>query len=428
MACRVSTTTTTSTASRGMQKSTASTSCSRSVSRRIHHPRARSGQACVVRKADGLDRRRMRTDGRRRRRLRSANSGSPTACISSRPISKRSAGSRPEQLGALRYVQCDHGFNANPEFPPHKWRLEKKLAGGGSMFDIGIYGLNTALMMLGDDLPVEVSAVYSYPRDDARFKEVEGGIDWRLRTQSGISVRGSSSPCYSPYTVAAALFRCAGFTRWNPPRPTIGNTIVIEGGGQPRREIGAGSPLSQFASQIDGFSEAARANKPHRTAGEMGLQGSTANRSDVCQCRRRREDREAVRRSGTDRACGPRALRTAAGAGADRRRRSTKWSAMKFGISELRRGASGNSAGHQRRQFGRGKGGRRGRPCAVRLRRGRHPRRLARTRRAALARLVEDNWAGRIPESVVAVPDRLDQAPRPPRAKAQSPNNGPGTS
>ncbi len=67
-------------------------------------------------------------------------------------------------LGTLRHIRCEHGYNSNPDYPPHKWRLDKALAGGGSMFDIGIYGLNTALMMLGDDAPVSVSAVHAFPR------------------------------------------------------------------------------------------------------------------------------------------------------------------------------------------------------------------------------------------------------------------------
>ena len=49
------------------------------------------------------------------------------------------------------------------------------------------------------------------------------------------------------------------------------NNIVMGGGGQPRREIGAGNPMTQFPAQLDGFSEAARANRPHATPGEMGL-------------------------------------------------------------------------------------------------------------------------------------------------------------
>src|SRR6187551_3241360 len=81
------------------------------------------------------------------------------------------------ELGAIRAVHNAHGFNANPEFPPHKWRLQKALAGGGSMFDIGIYGLNTSLLMLGDD-PVALSANYIYPKDDPRFREVEGGMEY----------------------------------------------------------------------------------------------------------------------------------------------------------------------------------------------------------------------------------------------------------
>jgi predicted dehydrogenase len=102
------------------------------------------------------------------------------------------------ELGDIRFVSADHGFNANPSYGPHKWRLEKTLAGGGSMFDIGIYGLNTSLMMLGQE-PMTLSANYIYPKDDPRFREVEGGIEYRLRMPDGVSVAGSSSYSRSPY-------------------------------------------------------------------------------------------------------------------------------------------------------------------------------------------------------------------------------------
>jgi len=175
------------------------------------------------------------------------------------------------ELGAIRHVQCDHGFNANPRFPPHKWRLEKALAGGGSMFDIGVYGLNTSLMMLEGDAPVAVSAVYAYPRDDARFAEVEGGIDWRLTTASGVNLTGSSSYCYSPYVSRQRYFGASASIEMQPATTYDDNNLVMEGGGGPRREIGAGNPMTQFAAQVDGFSEAARAGRAHLTPGEMGL-------------------------------------------------------------------------------------------------------------------------------------------------------------
>jgi predicted dehydrogenase len=175
------------------------------------------------------------------------------------------------ELGAIRQVQNDHGFNANPEFPPHKWRLEKALAGGGSMFDIGVYGLNTSLMMLEGDAPVAVSAVYAYPRDDPRFAEVEGGIDWRMTMASGVNVMGSSSYCYSPYASRQRYFGATASLIMDPATTYYDNSLVMEGGNQPRREIGAGNPGTQFAAQLDGFSEAARANRAHLTPGEMGL-------------------------------------------------------------------------------------------------------------------------------------------------------------
>lgn len=170
------------------------------------------------------------------------------------------------ELGALRAVQNAHGFNANPQFPPHKWRLEKALAGGGSMYDIGIYGLNTSLMMLEGDTPASVSAVYAYPKGDPRFAEVEGGIEWRLTTAGGVTVSGSSSYSYSPYVSRQHYFGATSSAEMQPATTYDDNNLMIDG-----RPVGAGNPMTQFAAQLDGFSEAARANRSHRTPGEMGL-------------------------------------------------------------------------------------------------------------------------------------------------------------
>jgi len=174
------------------------------------------------------------------------------------------------ELGALRYVQCDHGFDANPEYPPHRWRLDKELGGGGSMYDIGIYGLNTSLMMLDGD-PVEVSANYAYPRDDPRFAEVEGGLDWRLRMASGLGVQGSSSYCWKPYVSRQRYFGAEGSIEMQPATTYDENELLLLPGNGPAHVVGTDRPTRQFAAQVDGFSQAARANRPHRTPGEMGL-------------------------------------------------------------------------------------------------------------------------------------------------------------
>jgi predicted dehydrogenase len=173
------------------------------------------------------------------------------------------------EIGDIRFVSADHGFNADPNYPPHKWRLEKALAGGGSMFDIGIYGLNTSLMMLGQD-PVALSANYIYPKDDPRFREVEGGIEYRLRMANGVSVAGSSSYSWSPYISQQRYMGSKGSIFMKPATTYDRNTITVEGNG-PNHEVGAANPLTQFQRQLDAFSLAARANTPHKTPGEMGL-------------------------------------------------------------------------------------------------------------------------------------------------------------
>jgi predicted dehydrogenase len=173
------------------------------------------------------------------------------------------------EIGTIRYVSADSGFSANPQFPPHRWRLTKALGGGGSMYDIGIYSLNAALMFI-DEPPVSVTAAYSTPANDPRFKEVEGGVEWRLRFPSGISAQGSSSYCYS-YITRQRVFGTDGAISMDPASEYHHIDTRLQRGSSAPVSVRAGDPIEQFANQVDAFSEAALENRPHRTPGEMGL-------------------------------------------------------------------------------------------------------------------------------------------------------------
>jgi predicted dehydrogenase len=173
------------------------------------------------------------------------------------------------QIGALRHFSGDAGFVAHPEYPPHKWRLTKALGGGGSMFDIGIYALNAALLFV-EEAPVSVSAVYSTPANDPRFKEVEGGVEWRLRFPSGISAQGSSSYTYA-YVTRQRVFGTGGALSMDPASAYSNVSMSLQRNDDPPQTLRAGDPMAQFAAQLDGFSDAVSANRPHLTPGEMGL-------------------------------------------------------------------------------------------------------------------------------------------------------------
>ncbi|WP_435062778.1 D-xylose 1-dehydrogenase Gfo6 [Halobaculum sp. EA56] len=58
---------------------------------------------------------------------------------------------------------------------PDQWRLDGRLAGGGALYDVGVYPLNTARFLAGDD-PVAVSATTRSP--DPAFEEVDQHVDF----------------------------------------------------------------------------------------------------------------------------------------------------------------------------------------------------------------------------------------------------------
>jgi predicted dehydrogenase len=71
------------------------------------------------------------------------------------------------------------------------WLVDRDLAGGGPLMDLGVYCVNTTRWLVDED-PVEVSA-QTWTRDTTTFRDVEEGISFRLQFASGLVVQGSSS-------------------------------------------------------------------------------------------------------------------------------------------------------------------------------------------------------------------------------------------
>src|SRR5215468_7534514 len=109
---------------------------------------------------------------------------------------------RSQELGPTQMILADAGF---PIGDPTQWRLNKQLAGGGSMMDIGIYALNASRYLTGEE-PTEVNAmIYSTP-GDPRFKEVEEHVAFQLRFPSGALANCTSSYGY----FQQSIFRVMG--------------------------------------------------------------------------------------------------------------------------------------------------------------------------------------------------------------------------
>ena len=96
------------------------------------------------------------------------------------------------EFGKILFFQGLCGFAIGD---PGQWRLNKKLAGGGSLMDIGIYAINGARYMTGEE-PIWVTAQET-KTDPVKFKE---GVDETIQFQFGFP-SGAVASCLSTYSM-----------------------------------------------------------------------------------------------------------------------------------------------------------------------------------------------------------------------------------
>lgn len=95
------------------------------------------------------------------------------------------------ELGKVLFFQGLSGFTIGD---PKQWRLNKQLAGGGALMDIGIYAINGARYMIGEE-PQWITA-QEVKNDPQKFKE---GVDETIMFQMGFP-GGAVASCLSTYS------------------------------------------------------------------------------------------------------------------------------------------------------------------------------------------------------------------------------------
>jgi predicted dehydrogenase len=96
------------------------------------------------------------------------------------------------ELGKIMFFQGLCGFRIGD---PTQWRLNRQLAGGGAMMDIGIYAINGSRYMVGEE-PAWVTAQET-KTDFEKFKE---GVDETIQFQIGFP-GGAVASCLSTYNM-----------------------------------------------------------------------------------------------------------------------------------------------------------------------------------------------------------------------------------
>ena len=175
---------------------------------------------------------------------------------------------RAGELGDLRVVVTDAGHPTNLSDPADQWRLKKSLAGGGSLPDIGIYGLNAQRYLTGEE-PVEITARIHNPPNDPRFAEVEDVVVWQARFPSGVLANGSTSYTYT----TTNRFEVIGTKKrlvMDPATPYQGNRLALHSeAGEEQPKIKA---ANQFARELDHMARAILDDTAVTTPGEEGMQ------------------------------------------------------------------------------------------------------------------------------------------------------------
>ncbi|UOQ77933.1 Gfo/Idh/MocA family oxidoreductase [Hymenobacter sp. 5516J-16] len=163
-------------------------------------------------------------------------------------------------LGPIKSLVADNGFRFNNDTP---WRVDKELAGGGPLMDMGIYCVQGVVYTKGQ-LPVSVTASFAPKTDPVLFKEVEAGVNWQMQFADG-----AVAECRTSYAENLnSRLRANTAQGFMELQPAFGY-----GGIQGRTSKGAMnlSNVPQQARQMDDFAACILQNKPTRVPGEMGL-------------------------------------------------------------------------------------------------------------------------------------------------------------
>jgi len=149
------------------------------------------------------------------------------------------------------------------------WRLDRKLAGGGALMDLGIYPLNAIRHITGEE-PKTFTAVLSTRDQGGRFTQMEQGMEWTMKFPSGII-----ASCGCSYGERAPSFlNINGETGYLVMEPAFSyDGLHLQGNvnAQAINEPGTGKVPFQFTIEAEHFADCIRNDQQPECPGEEGL-------------------------------------------------------------------------------------------------------------------------------------------------------------
>ncbi len=141
------------------------------------------------------------------------------------------------------------------------WRLQKALAGGGPLMDLGIYCLQASIYTLGEE-PLAVTATMGPVTDPERFREVEESLYWNMEFPGGIRVK-----CFTSYAEDTNYLKVEAEKGWFGIAPAYAYNGLKGETSDGKMEF---EEVNQQALQMDDFALAVKEGRPTPVPGEMG--------------------------------------------------------------------------------------------------------------------------------------------------------------
>ena len=165
---------------------------------------------------------------------------------------------KEKKYGNVKRIFASHGlYNTNG------WRLNKDLAGGGPLMDVGIYCVNAARYILNKE-PMAVQTFPEEINDKKKFDSIEESISWNMEYDDDVVAK-----CYCSYSEASDYLRVEAEHGWFELEPAFFYNSLKGKTSDGKMKI---KPINQQAAQLDDFAMAIIENRATRVSGEMGRQ------------------------------------------------------------------------------------------------------------------------------------------------------------
>jgi predicted dehydrogenase len=159
-------------------------------------------------------------------------------------------------FGNITLIETDHGLADSSG-----WRIEKSLAGGGPLMDVGIYCVQAVRYATGLE-PIAVTAQEGFKKHPEKFKTIEESLAWQMELPGGMVAK-----CTSSYSEERNRLRVEGERGWIELEPAYGYRGIK---GKTHEGSMSLPEVAQQAAQMDDFALCIKEGRPTPVSGEEG--------------------------------------------------------------------------------------------------------------------------------------------------------------